>query len=216
MLSVRNNSELFVIDHQLTAAQAAGHSAGRYGKGGDILYRWGNPAQYNRGTGANQQLFQQHHAHWIAANLPGAGHILIFNDGIGRGYSTVNEIVPPVDSAGNYNITAGAAFGPSTPIWTYVASPATNFYSAEISGAERLPNGNTLITEGMKTTSSGPSSMRLMNCRMMPISVFEVCITPLDSPVVPEVNNSWQTSLGSSSAPAEIGQSAPSSASSKE
>ena len=150
LLSIRNNSELFVIDHQLTTAQAAGHTAGRYGKGGDILYRWGNPAQYNRGTGANQQLFQQHHTHWIATNLPGAGHILIFNNGIGRGYSTVNEIVPPVDSAGNYSLTAGAAFGPSAPIWTYVASPATNFYSAEISGAERLPNGNTLITEGVK------------------------------------------------------------------
>ena len=150
MLSIRNNSELFVIDHQLTTAQAAGHTGGRYGKGGDILYRWGNPAQYNRGTGANQQLFQQHHTHWIATNLPGAGHILIFNNGIGRGYSTVNEIVPPVDGAGNYSLTTGAAFGPSAPIWTYIASPATNFYSAEISGAERLPNGNTLITEGVK------------------------------------------------------------------
>ena len=33
------------------------------------------------------------------------------------------------------------------PVWTYQSSPATNFYSAEISGAQRLPNGNTLITE---------------------------------------------------------------------
>ena len=58
MLSIRGNSELFVIDHQLTTAQAASHTGGRYGKGGDILYRWGNPAQYNRGTAGSQQLYQ--------------------------------------------------------------------------------------------------------------------------------------------------------------
>jgi hypothetical protein len=150
MLSVRNNSELFVIDHQLTTAQAAGHAAGRYGKGGDILYRWGYAAQYDRGASSPQQLLQQHHTHWIATNCPGAGHILIFNNGIGRGYSTVNEIVPPVDGAGAYSLPAGAAYGPDSSHWTYVASPPTNFYSAEISGAQRLPNGNTLICEGVK------------------------------------------------------------------
>ena len=150
MLSIRGNSELFVIDHQLTTAQAATRTGGRYNKGGDILYRWGNPAQYNRGTAGNQQLFQQHHTHWIETNCPGAGNILIFNNGIGRGYSTINQIVPPVDTAGNYTLSAGAAFGPTSPVWTYVSSPPTNFYSAEISGAQRLPNGNTLICEGIK------------------------------------------------------------------
>ena len=150
MLSIRGNSELFVIDHQTTTAQAAGTNGGRYNTGGDILYRWGNPQQYNRGTSANQVLFQQHHTHWIETNCPGAGNILVFNNGIGRGYSTINEIVPPVDAAGNYSLSAGAAFGPSAPAWTYVSSPPTNFYSAEISGAQRLPNGNTLICEGIK------------------------------------------------------------------
>ena len=150
ILSIRGNSELFVIDHQTTTAQAATHAGGRYNKGGDILYRWGNPQQYNRGTSASQMLFQQHHTHWIDTNCPGAGHILIFNNGIGRSYSTINEIVPPVDDAGNYSLAAGAAYGPSTNCWTYMGSPATNFYSAEISGCQRLPNGNTLICEGVK------------------------------------------------------------------
>ena len=150
MLSVRNNSELFVIDHSTTTTQAASHTNGVYKRGGDILYRWGNPAQYDCGTSANQMLYQQHHTHWIATNCPGAGHILIFNNGIGRGYSTVNEIVPLTNSAGSYSLSPGPAFGPSTSFWTYVASPPTNFYSEEISGAERLPNGNTLVTEGVK------------------------------------------------------------------
>jgi len=150
ILSIRGNSELFVIDHQTTTAQAATHAGGRYNKGGDILYRWGNPQQYNRGTSASQMLFQQHHTHWIDTNCPGAGHILIFNNGIGRSYSTINEIVPPVDDAGNYSLTDGTAYGPSTNCCTYMGNPATNFYSAEISGCQRLPNGNTLICEGVK------------------------------------------------------------------
>ena len=150
MLSIRGNSELFVIDHQLTTAQAAGHTGGRYGKGGDILYRWGNPQQYNRGTAASQILYQQHHTHWIEPGLPGANNILIFNNGIGRGYSTIDEITPPVDIGGVYALSNGAAFGPPTNTWRYTASPPTNFYSAEISGAQRLPNGNTLICEGIK------------------------------------------------------------------
>ena len=149
VLSVRGNSELWVIDHQTTTAQAAGHTGGRYNKGGDLLYRWGNPAQYKLGTGANQILWQQHDVQWIATNCPGAGHLLIHNNGIGRGYSSIDEIIPPVDAYGNYSRTAGAAFGPSSLYWTYQASPATNYYSSEISGAQRLPNGNTLICGGI-------------------------------------------------------------------
>ena len=34
-------------------------------------------------------------------------------------------------------------------VWEYLDNPAYNFFSAYISGARRLPNGNTLITEGM-------------------------------------------------------------------
>jgi len=149
MLSIRGNSELFVIDHQLTTAQAAGHTGGRYGKGGDILYRWGWAAQYDRGGSSPRMLWQQHHTHWIPTNCPGAGNILIFNNGIGRGYSTVNEIVPPVDGAGNYALTTGAAYGPVSNYWVYMASPSNSFYSSEISGAQRLPNGNTLICAGI-------------------------------------------------------------------
>ena len=150
ILSIRNNSELFIIDHSTSTAEAAAHTGGRSGKGGDVLYRWGNPQQYDRGTSADRMLFQQHHTHWIDADCPGAGNLLIFNNGIGRGYSTIDEIVPPVDATGNYSLTDGAAFGPSSLAWTYTADPPSSFYSAEISGCQRLPNGNTLICEGVK------------------------------------------------------------------
>jgi formylglycine-generating enzyme required for sulfatase activity len=149
MISNRGSSELFVIDHGTTTAQAASHAGGRYDKGGDILYRWGYAQQYDRSAGSPRALYQQHHTHWIETNCPGAGNIMIFNNGIGRNYSSVDEIVPPVDAAGNYSIVSGQAFGPSSLAWTWTNSPATNFYSSEISGAYRLPNGNTIVCGGI-------------------------------------------------------------------
>ena len=168
MISVRGNSELMVIDHGITRTQAATHAGGRYGKGGDILYRWGYAQQYDRGTGNDRKLYQQHHTHWIEPGLPGAGNILIFNNGLGRGYSSVDEIVPPASSSGAYTITGNAAFGPTAATWTYVGSPTSSFFSGEISGAQRLPNGNTLITEGVKgnlfeVTSAGEIVWRYVN-----------------------------------------------------
>jgi formylglycine-generating enzyme required for sulfatase activity/phosphatidylethanolamine-binding protein (PEBP) family uncharacterized protein len=152
MLSARGCNEIWVIDHGTTTQEAAGHSGGKRGKGGDLLYRWGNPAAYQRGTSRDRQLFQQHDAQWIPPGYPGAGHILIFNNGMDRGYSTIEEIVPPMDSRGNYLLSAGGAYGPAEPVWRYQAANPEDFYSSEISGAHRLPNGNTLICAGVKGT----------------------------------------------------------------
>ena len=152
LLSVRGFSEVWVIDHSTTTEQARGHTGGRGGKGGDLLYRWGNPQAYRAGTGADEQLYQQHDAEWISAGCPGAGDILIFNNGIGRpggDYTTVNEIVPPVDSLGHYYLPPGGHYGPAAACWTYTASPPSSFYSSEISGAQREPDGNTLIDDGI-------------------------------------------------------------------
>ena len=43
MLSVFEFSELWIIDHSTKPTESASHKGGRYDKGGDILYRWGNP-----------------------------------------------------------------------------------------------------------------------------------------------------------------------------
>ena len=93
------------------------------------------------------QLIGQHHAHMIPHGLPGAGNILIFDNGglpehcgnapsefpNHRGYSRIIEIDPLT-----YNI-----------VWQYGAAQGTeHFYSRFISSAQRLPNGNTLINAG--------------------------------------------------------------------
>lgn len=185
MISVRGNNELFVVDHSTTTAQAAGHTGGRYGKGGDILYRWGDPQQYKRGTATNRILYQQHHTHWIPDGLPGAGNILIYNNGIGRNYSSIEEIVPPLDSTGGYTIAAGAAFGPAAATWTYKATPTSAFYSSEISGCQRLPNGNTLICEGVKgnlfeVTSAGETVWRYL-CPVTSAPLAQGASIPVDA-----------------------------------
>ena len=151
LLSVHNFSEIWVIDHSTTTAEAAGHSGGREGKGGDLLYRWGNPQAYRAGTTADQILFSQHDARWIDSGLVGQGDILIFNNDHGsppNAYSTVDEITPPLNSNGKYYIDSTGEYGPNSLTWRYETVPPTSFYAKNISGEERLPNGNTLICEG--------------------------------------------------------------------
>jgi hypothetical protein len=155
VLSVHELSEIWIIDHSTTTAQAAGHSGGRSGKGGDLLYRWGNPRAYRAGTKADQTLFAQHNAQWIRRGLPGEGHLLVFNNGGHRpdgDYSSVDELILPVDAQGRYHRESGAAYGPKAPVWSYSAPKKSDFYAFFISGAHRLPNGGTFICSGPNGT----------------------------------------------------------------
>ena len=148
MISARNYSEVWIIDHSTTTAEAAGSRGGKGGRGGDLLYRWGNPRAYQAGNPADQRLFWPHTAHWIGPGLPGAGNILLFNNGNEfprdrRNYSTVNEFIPPTQGSG-YRQEDGI-YPPAGPVWTYDAG--ADFYAPAQSGAQRLPNGNTLILD---------------------------------------------------------------------
>ena len=142
VISARRFSEVWVIDHDTTPEAARGTA-------GDLLYRWGNPRAYGRGDEEDQRLFLQHDARWIEAGKPGAGNLMAFNNGQNRGrrYSSVDEWVPPTDEQGGYSLDPAAAFAPRAEHWSY-STGDENFYSAIISGAQRLPNGNTLICSG--------------------------------------------------------------------
>jgi hypothetical protein len=150
VISSRLLSEIYIIDHSTTTAEAATNSGGIRGKEGDFLYRWGNPQAYKRGTANDQTLFGQHYPHFIPDGLEDARKLILFNNGFGRApsVSQIDVITPPEDSEGIYSYTQGTAYGPTIPDYTYKAAVETDFYSRILSSAQRLPNGNTLICDG--------------------------------------------------------------------
>ncbi len=151
IISAHAFNEIWVIDHSTTTQQAATRSGGHSGKGGDLLYRWGNPLTYQRGEVSDQKLFNQHDVEWIPELFPGAGRILLFNNGIGRpggNFSTVNEIITPIDADGHYLLDPSGRYGPEETSPVYQAEIPETFLALNISGAQRLRNGNTLITNG--------------------------------------------------------------------
>jgi len=147
LISIRHFNEIWIIDHSTTTTEASIHTGGNSGKGGDILYRWGNPLAYRVGNESDQKFFGQHDATWIEPGYPGEGNILVFNNGNNRpggSYTSIDEIVPPVNSTGHYYLENGSAYGPQEQIWRY----ETNFFANYIGGAQRIKNGNTIICNG--------------------------------------------------------------------
>lgn len=125
IISVRNLSEFWIIDHSNSSA--------------GIIYRGGNPEAYNGEE--NRTLYYQHDAQWIDEGLKGAGNILVFNNGKDRPegeFSSVEE----------YCYTDSCAKGEL--LLSYNEGFDGNFYSQFVSGAQRLSNGNTLVCEGME------------------------------------------------------------------
>jgi len=138
VISSHHQDEIFVIDHSTTTGEAASHGGGNYGKGGDFLYRWGNPQNYDRGNNSDHHIGNQHSINWIPDGYPGEGNFILFNN---DGNEAV-EFIPPMDEDGFYTIEDDQPYGPDETIWNACC------YSTQMQGgAFRLPNGNTLITD---------------------------------------------------------------------
>ena len=176
IISSAGFSEIWIIDHSTTTEEAQGSNGGRWGHGGDLLYRWGNDANYGRGSLQDQKLFGQHDVKWIPVGYPGAGNLTVFNNDVfnpegkfpsGMGafmstqksdfsvadlanYSAVFELTPPMDENSAYILEEGGTFGPEGPTWSYTAPDKLSLYSAFISGAHRMKNGNTFVTAGAR------------------------------------------------------------------
>ena len=142
-LSSRHHDEIYIIDHSTTTEEAAGHTGGNSGRGGDFLYRWGNPQAYGRGSNDDHLLDSQHGINWVSDGYPGEGNLIIFNNNYINNRSAVFEIVPPLNVDGTYLIDEVEPYGPAEPVWLHTG----NFHTQMQGGAFRLPNGNTLITD---------------------------------------------------------------------
>lgn len=147
--------EIFIIDHSTSSAEAKGHTGGRWGKGGDFLYRWGNPQNYRQGDSTDRVTYNQHDVRWIEKGFPGSGNLTLFDNNIPLGrdslrYSAALEIKPYVGSEGHYELLDNKRYGPKEPTWKYVAKDTMSFHAPYVSGVQRMKNGNTFINEGPK------------------------------------------------------------------
>lgn len=153
VISSRFMSEVWIIDHSTTTEEAATSTGGKYGKGGDILYRWGNPQSYQHGDESDRMLFGQHYPYYVRnTGTEFDDKIILFNNGFGRTphYSEVNILTPPQSSPGNYVYDSGNSYGPVSLDYNY-SDPVDkeNFFSSIVSGAQVLPNGNILVCQGI-------------------------------------------------------------------
>lgn len=138
-MSLNFYGEVWVIDHSTTTAQAETNTGGNYKKGGDLVYRFGNPETYNSSFG--ERLFDRNHfPNLIEDGEPGVGNMLIYMNGKDVEQSTVYEFKMPE----NFELKTDASNEPEI-VWSFT-NP--DLFHDKFSGAVRLQNGNTLICEG--------------------------------------------------------------------
>ncbi|MEM9380712.1 MAG: aryl-sulfate sulfotransferase [Planctomycetota bacterium] len=145
-ISVRSASEVWFIDHSTTTEEARTSEGGRYGRGGDLVYRFGRPASW-RGDG-EQVLFHQHDARFVRAG--DALHVTVFNNGSGRpggDRSSADEFALPFTFDGGFaRPEAGGVVAPRLA-WTWNGGDEVLF-NGHICGAQRLEGGSTLVCFG--------------------------------------------------------------------
>jgi hypothetical protein len=117
------------------------------GRDGSIVWRLGPDFSESKELRAIRQIIGQHHAHLIPKGLPGAGNLLVFDNGGASGYGFANPIAPDGRGAFVRPTSRVLEINPVTLelVWSYT-NP--RFFSTNISSAQRLPNGNTLVTAG--------------------------------------------------------------------
>lgn len=140
LLSSKYLNEVFIIDHSTTTEEAASHSGGNYGKGGDLLYRWGNAENYQRANPSDRKLRGQHDAIWMPKTDSSEAQIMIVNNG---NKGTVDVWQPPILEDGSFFINENQAFGPEDFSWSHSAE----IRSAVGCSARQMPNGNILYCD---------------------------------------------------------------------
>lgn len=177
LLSSAATGEIWVIDHSTTREEAETDQGGAYGKGGRLVYRWGNPGMV-ASTNQSRTLFWPQDAQWVAPDSTDSS-VLLFNTGhrrnalgkfdpeqanlgIGEAYSDLVEFTIPLDQ-GIYTETAN----PETT-WTWNAEGAEEFYAPFSGGVKRLENGNTLLVQAhtKRVIELTPEGTRVLDFRI--------------------------------------------------
>lgn len=148
LISSRNYSEIYIIDHSTTTLEAESHLGGNAGQGGDFLWRWGNTPAYGFGTSVDQQLFGQHDARWVEDGYLNDGKISVFNNGgDGTGSFSSVHLLQPQMTGFNYNFISNT-FAPTDYDFTWNGDAVSpTIYSTKKCGAVSLPLGGFMICE---------------------------------------------------------------------
>ena len=119
---------------------------------GAIVWRMGPDYRVSTALSEIGQIIGQHHPHIIPAGLPGAGNLLVFDNGGQSGYGYANPAAPNGDASVRRHFSRVLEINPVTfeKVWEYSNEGGENFrfFSHYVGAAQRLPNGNTMITEG--------------------------------------------------------------------
>lgn len=153
ILSSRTLGEIYIIDHSTTTIEAAGHIGGNQNKGGDFLWRWGNPQVYKQGSANDQKLFEQHDAKWITENYVNENKITVFNNNNSDGtdtFSSIHIVSPSLDENNSYQLQNNQ-FLPTNFYWSWNGNIlGETFHEFNKSGTIALENGNMLLCETKK------------------------------------------------------------------
>ncbi|MDB4285680.1 aryl-sulfate sulfotransferase [bacterium] len=141
VFSSRFLSEIFVIDHSTTVAEAASHSGGNSGMGGDIMYRWGNPSNYDT-PGSQYITAAVHDTRFITDDgRPNGGYIQFFNNEGGPGNSSAVDALKTPWNGTTYDKVPNQPYAPFAYSWRHECRDNANGQSA----SNRLSNGNTFV-----------------------------------------------------------------------
>ena len=149
LLSSPYFGEIWIVDHSTSSLEASSSEGGASGKGGDLLFRWGNPRTYNNGDFLDQKLFFQHNAHWIIDPLLEDsrywGMISLFNNRIEAEASVVNFLQPVINDATNAYEVMDGIFLPSNFNYTIELPRPELSHSTSMSSIQVLEKDNLLI-----------------------------------------------------------------------
>ena len=150
LLNSRNTSEVWIIDHSTTTQEAAGNTGGNYNKGGQILFRWGNPEAHQRGTESDIRMYGSHGTYWIKDHPEYEDYILYFNNWNidQQSLSTIEMIKPSSPNSGEFVLNQDSTYTLDEHIIVYGGDQqAESLSSRYYSNAEITPVGF-LINEG--------------------------------------------------------------------
>ena len=129
-MSVNFYSEVWVIDHNTTTEEASGTA-------GDLVYRFGNPGAYNN-TAGERSFFYNHGVNMV----PESNNVMVYaNGGLG---GVTQSVVYELQQPANYELKAESD-NELQVLWSFTDE---DLFAPRVSGAYRMSNGNTLITEG--------------------------------------------------------------------